>query len=566
MKKIKLLLIILAYVSCTYCQTNIVPNAGFETKDALALNSKPDGVSQIGALKNWKNFETSDFYSESTFSGSYAIGVAGNGLSTAYDLSAHTGTNYIGFGPCEGVQVKLEQTIESNTWVKFSFWASPRAYRNTTVNAYLLEKRAPPGAIGNADKCLNPNINFEPNGHFVFNLVGSGVHQPGSWYKFESEWQLVSKGIEYKWLAIKGENIEGTLAHQFYVYVDDVSVEIMDFCDHPCVADLGTVDFIASNTVTQNTPFSFIMENALEYNIVIYSGGNEVLRSAEINPNGLDNGTDPNTPFWEVTWNGDDSHNGTTVQTGVYEYQYSLSNCSSSIDFRFDGDATLFTGAGTIPTINVIDGSGTSVTPTPYPQYPFGGRVPEFDYQYCCVPRIEKRNAPIDIVADYEASEEIILADNYKIPSDGILNFSAGNRIILEPGFTSDFGSNVVFRIDGCSPELRIANSNGDNKSIVNFTSQEVYKNEDNDALIINSNDNLRVNIFPNPNNGEFTLALPAEKTATIIVSNMLGAVVIQTRTTENTTQLNLTNFGKGIYLVEVHQGEQVYREKVVYR
>jgi|688.fasta_scaffold00363_19 hypothetical protein len=64
--------------------------------------------------------------------------------------------------------------------------------------------------------------------------------------------------------------------------------------------------------------------------------------------------------------------------------------------------------------------------------------------------------------------------------------------------------------------------------------------------------DNLQeiehINLFPNPNNGEFTIKL--NNKASVIIFNMLGEIVYNAKLSEGSTKINLSNLAKGTYIV----------------
>jgi hypothetical protein len=76
--------------------------------------------------------------------------------------------------------------------------------------------------------------------------------------------------------------------------------------------------------------------------------------------------------------------------------------------------------------------------------------------------------------------------------------------------------------------------------------------------------------VYPNPNSGNFTLAFEMEKNedVTIYVSNSIGQTVYEQKLTNFTGQfksdLNLTEFGKGVYVVTLQTGNAKLNKKVV--
>ena len=71
-------------------------------------------------------------------------------------------------------------------------------------------------------------------------------------------------------------------------------------------------------------------------------------------------------------------------------------------------------------------------------------------------------------------------------------------------------------------------------------------------------------NTFPNPTNGIFTIELEANKKYDVTVNNILGQIVISTTTNGMNTTIDLSNFGKGVYAVELKNSNSAYVEKVI--
>jgi hypothetical protein len=63
---------------------------------------------------------------------------------------------------------------------------------------------------------------------------------------------------------------------------------------------------------------------------------------------------------------------------------------------------------------------------------------------------------------------------------------------------------------------------------------------------------NSNVNIYPNPNNGTFTISSTNNNGMKIEVYNVLGSKVLSQTSTEDATVINLGDVAKGIYLVKV--------------
>ena len=80
--------------------------------------------------------------------------------------------------------------------------------------------------------------------------------------------------------------------------------------------------------------------------------------------------------------------------------------------------------------------------------------------------------------------------------------------------------------------------------------------------IIANKLSNL-IKVYPNPNNGKFTLT-NTDNIKIFEVINMLGEAIYTLTIDNNSTEIDLTAVPKGIYFVKINSGEKVYIEKVV--
>ena len=70
--------------------------------------------------------------------------------------------------------------------------------------------------------------------------------------------------------------------------------------------------------------------------------------------------------------------------------------------------------------------------------------------------------------------------------------------------------------------------------------------------------------VYPNPNNGMFTLNLPTTEEAQILISNVSGQVVYRNNVS-GTQKVSIDMSGKaqGIYMIQVVSGTNTYHAKV---
>jgi len=86
--------------------------------------------------------------------------------------------------------------------------------------------------------------------------------------------------------------------------------------------------------------------------------------------------------------------------------------------------------------------------------------------------------------------------------------------------------------------------------------------------LVKNSTDvnefGVKASLYPNPTNGNVTIE--AEGMQRLTVVNELGQVVYDTELNDNTTSLNLNQFGVGVYMIRIYteNGMGVKRVSVI--
>lgn len=105
---------------------------------------------------------------------------------------------------------------------------------------------------------------------------------------------------------------------------------------------------------------------------------------------------------------------------------------------------------------------------------------------------------------------------------------------------------------------------NNENNNSYNYSTSSNKIN-----LIENKAKNEAINspkVYPNPTNGNFTVDLGETNTVSnIIVTNSIG-VIIYKKGSNNKTLIDISNFPKGIYIVKIYSGKNVFIEKMVYQ
>ena len=141
----------------------------------------------------------------------------------------------------------------------------------------------------------------------------------------------------------------------------------------------------------------------------------------------------------------------------------------------------------------------------------------------------------------YEAVN--ITATNSQISSSGITTLRASTSIALLPNFDGLVSAGGTFAafIHGCSTP---------------GNSFRVSENANDPSLTINSmqekDDKEQLMVYPNPNNGVFTITKKDEDKASAEVFDVNGKLVYKTFIDEEKTELKLSNIESGIYLLQI--------------
>lgn len=147
------------------------------------------------------------------------------------------------------------------------------------------------------------------------------------------------------------------------------------------------------------------------------------------------------------------------------------------------------------------------------------------------------------------------------VPTGKSSYWYSGEEIILKPGFIAPSGSSLIAYINPCvarfSGSNLIINDEEEGNDIVGTIED---RNTDDESTTLSTNEStMDFNLYPNPTNGQSTLAfnLPIAGEAIASVYNMQGQLVKELRNTfdigRNEMQLNLSNtLPKGVYFVRL--------------
>jgi hypothetical protein len=167
--------------------------------------------------------------------------------------------------------------------------------------------------------------------------------------------------------------------------------------------------------------------------------------------------------------------------------------------------------------------------------------------------------------ACFNAYDTITVAGGVSIVeflSGSSVNLIAGSSVILLPGFHAYEGSytHAYITTDGTFC---------DGAPGTPMVSQPVEKSVADEIIAEKQGltpSGKSIKVFPNPNNGQFTLELTnINDGATVCIYNMLGARVYYSKATDQQSyKVNMPEIKRGIYFVKVQEGKEQFTRKMV--
>jgi len=157
----------------------------------------------------------------------------------------------------------------------------------------------------------------------------------------------------------------------------------------------------------------------------------------------------------------------------------------------------------------------------------------------------------------FDAVQTITVQD-LVVQSGGTIHLVAGQSVLLLPGVIVEANGYLRAWID--TDGIYCLNA----KAIVAAADQPIPEIMFEEAKPLAEG----IRVFPNPTTGIFTLELPKSSentTANVEIYGMMGELVQQTSLFgERSYQFNLSNQPRGIYIMRVMLGENLYMEKVI--
>lgn len=525
---------------------NYVPNSSFENGNDNSSSSYNAGLED---LDNWQNFGTSDWYKNFDVAPLATGGVA---------PGANTGVRFIGFGPCEGAQVKLNSippSYSSHFYVTTSFYYQTRQNVETSINYYLLEKKA--DGITNCfdDKDFSNGVGGEVNVAF-----GSD----NSWKLYQEDLTStlnVVKRDKFNWFAIKGEHIFGVHSANEYLYIDDVTVKFTDYCSHPCagnkvgsilghysVEDNGTINEIYDENVgnairTWSTTKEIALvslKNANWVKLTIVNRWGEFDEFEWFDPNGLTNSKYTNSfqssslqsfinnrsDLFTVVWTG--KLNGEEYEDeNVYTITLETSNCN---DYKSYSWAHTQFGRDNHPE----------------PSYP----KTAFLEPNCCKPGDKIYTSIVPWTMDQYQGSIIFNTD---------AQFTSNKVYVGEAGVSIEMGPNTTFApTESGYIDLSIQGLCAQGSALLKM--QGTDKGATLETWSLNS-ESGEIEVYPNPVQHELNLKVREKRIEKVVVTSLSGSKIMSTVFTkgESNVVMDVSTLEKGVYLLRIELKDNSY-------
>ena len=152
---------------------------------------------------------------------------------------------------------------------------------------------------------------------------------------------------------------------------------------------------------------------------------------------------------------------------------------------------------------------------------------------------------------------------DYIIEETGNITVYAGEKVVMKPGFQIKAGAKFHAFIK--EPECEVSNksmlsTNNTENTEEQFNSKETRKMLNNE----NQKESKKVKVYPNPNNGAFTLEVnDSYLDGEMMLFDTYGKMLYLEKVKHNKMQI-IRNLERGVYYVTVINGNNKHVEKIV--
>lgn len=492
-----------------------------------------------------------------------------NGNSSSFYVSAKSGRGYIGMMDAELVQQKLEidDLIEGDDYTislvfrtvnaiaiggkyypQFPDWDGEGTlkvwiakdkirYKHNTFNSHC-EPDDDHFTTPNVDKIeiLNKQINIDD-------------YPPGQWNQIISTFTAPILGFleeKYKWFIIELIGNDNFGPCNSYVLIDDVALN-----KECCIVECSRTDrcmnpVIGTEHKAELDGWWFVdnLDNVTQAEIEIFDISGPKIKTYSVSSiNGI---TEP------IYWDGTDFNgNEQSPSPSAYPYSITLTNDCGTEEWE-GGIFKSVLGATPPPPVTVYNNNGI-ITPEP-----------------CCAEQpdiyIDSQTLSGPGVLEFVAINNIYIATNGPVTISNNANvlFQAGNEIIVGTyDYNEELGAEISKVIVSCPPNPNGKKGDDEGNDYVTETINEEEPETD------EIEETSGFSIHPNPSNGEFIITVQGSGfnvQSFVYIYNILGELVYQSSIFNNQSTIDIVQHPKGIYLVKVFQGEQVYIKKLIHQ
>ena len=147
-------------------------------------------------------------------------------------------------------------------------------------------------------------------------------------------------------------------------------------------------------------------------------------------------------------------------------------------------------------------------------------------------------------------------------------NFTARNEVKVNSEFHAANGTEVHLY---CQPQV-FSNCNDFQTFLMQRQASSLSANSANDEkqieIVFDKITDAFISIFPNPNNGIFTVQLhdnnELNKIKTVSITNSIGGLVYSSMVNNSMVELNLSHLSKGIYYAKIITGQNAEIKKII--
>jgi hypothetical protein len=159
----------------------------------------------------------------------------------------------------------------------------------------------------------------------------------------------------------------------------------------------------------------------------------------------------------------------------------------------------------------------------------------------------------------YNNASEINVEGNFVVNSGGVVELYASNRIVFRQSVKINQGGYLQASLQDCFENV--------SATILKNTVTENFEEEAEKSTVAEIEEFPNtLKVYPNPATGIVNIEWGAsdEKESLILVYNTTGNLLLQNRTKNNSSTIDISNYRSGIYLIRVLSGNTYYEQRLI--